>query len=48
MRSDKTWVCSECGTVNQAEFDICFRCGAARGSVREPPADGKAKKQKPE
>ena len=48
MRSDKTWVCSECGTVNQAEFDICFRCGAARGSVQEPPAYGKAKKQKPE
>ena len=44
-RNDNTWVCSECGTVNGEEFDICFNCGAMRRHIPEPAAVSKKQKK---
>lgn len=46
-KNDNTWVCSECGTVNKDEFEICFSCGAMRRRIPETAAAKKQKKIKP-
>ena len=44
-KKDNTWVCSECGTVNGEEFDICFSCGATRRHIQEPAAAPKKQRK---
>lgn len=44
-KNDDSWVCSECGTVNGEEFEICFSCGAVRRHIAEPAAASKKQKK---
>ena len=44
-KKDNTRVCSECGTVNGEEFDICFSCGATRRHIQEPAAAPKKQRK---
>ena len=44
-KKDDTWVCSECGTVNGEEYEICFNCGAMRKHIPEPAAAPKKQKK---
>lgn len=44
-KNDNTWVCSECGTVNGEEFEICFNCGAVRRHIPESAAAPKKQKK---
>ena len=44
-KNDDSWVCSECGTVNGEEFEICFSCGAVRRHIAEPAAVSKKQKK---
>ena len=44
MKKKDKWICHECGTINDPEYEICFSCGAVRKHIKEPPKKGRGLK----
>ena len=34
MRTENKWLCSNCGTTNDLEYEICYNCGAVRHGIK--------------
>ena len=38
MKEQEKWICTDCGTENKAEYEICYRCGALRENQKKQAA----------